>query len=57
MKQAIDNFRSTVQNAYSRLIELSDEAAAAQLVPGKWSPKQIIGHLIDSVSIASDGRG
>ena len=29
---------------------MTDAAAAARPAPGKWSPKQIIGHLIDSAS-------
>jgi hypothetical protein len=33
-----------------RLATISDADAAKQPAPGKWSPKQIIGHLIDSAS-------
>src|ERR1041384_1292853 len=48
MKQDIENFRATVENAFVKLSAISDEAAAAPPAPDKWSAKQIIGHLIDS---------
>ena len=50
MEQAIKKFRATVEDAYSRLLKIPDEAAAAPPSPDKWSPKQVIGHLIDSAS-------
>ena len=34
---------------------ISDEAAATPPAPGKWSPKEVIGHLIDS-AINNQGR-
>ena len=33
-----------------QLLKLDDQQAAQAPAPGKWSPKQIIGHLIDSAS-------
>ena len=39
-----------VNEASARLLTASDERAAKQPAPGKWSAKQIIGHLIDSAS-------
>ena len=33
-----------------RLLRLDDEAASARPRPGGWSPKEIVGHLIDSAS-------
>ena len=50
MKQDIENFRATVENAFVKLSAISDEAAAAPPAPDKWSAKQVIGHLIDSAS-------
>ncbi len=32
------------------LTALSEEEAARQPAPGKWSPKEILGHLIDSAA-------
>ena len=39
-----------VECATPRLLALSDADAATPPAPGKWSPKQVIGHLIDSAS-------
>jgi hypothetical protein len=44
------DFRQTVDRAAARLLELSDDEAAVRPAPGKWSPKEIVGHLIDSAS-------
>jgi hypothetical protein len=44
------DFRGTVDTAASRLLTLSKDQAASQPAPGKWSPKEVIGHLIDSAS-------
>jgi hypothetical protein len=43
LKQAIDS-------ALPKLRAISDAAATEPRAPGKWSRKQIIGHLIDSAS-------
>jgi len=45
-----EDLRSAISHAAPRLQELSPEAAAAPVAPGKRSPKQIIGHLVDSAS-------
>ena len=42
--------RDAVASAAPRLAALSDAEAARPLAPGKWSPKEVVGHLIDSVS-------
>jgi hypothetical protein len=39
-----------IANASPRLAAISDAGATKPPAPGKWSPKQIIGHLIDSAS-------
>lgn len=44
----IDDFRDTVQRAAERLLKYTDDGAARRPAPGKWSRKEIIGHLIDS---------
>jgi DinB family protein len=44
------DFRHTVDSAAARLLALSPAQASARPAPDKWSPKEIIGHLIDSAS-------
>src|SRR3954451_6077126 len=50
MARVISDFRETVDNATGRLLSISDEQSQLASEEGKWSPKQIIGHLIDSAS-------
>src|SRR5882724_13427866 len=50
MEEAIQDFRDTIENASHRLMEISNEQSAIYPAPSKWSPKQIIGHLIDSAA-------
>ena len=44
------DFRQTVDRAAHRPRALSDDEASSRPAPGKWSRKEIIGHLIDSAS-------
>jgi hypothetical protein len=44
------NLKKTVDDALPRLRAISDASASEPRAPGKWSRKQIIGHLIDSAS-------
>ena len=44
------DFRRALDDARVRLFELSDGEASRPRSPGKWSPKEIIGHLIDSAA-------
>ena len=39
-----------VEAASPQLLALGDEASARRPAPGKWSPREIVGHLIDSAS-------
>jgi hypothetical protein len=41
---------SDVESATERLQRLGESEASAPRAPGKWSPKEILGHLIDSAS-------
>jgi len=50
MPTASDRLRNAVETAYPRLASISDSDAAIPPAPDKWSPKQVIGHLIDSAS-------
>ncbi len=46
----LDDFRRTVDRAAERLLAFSDADAGRSPAPGKWSKKEIIGHLIDSAA-------
>ncbi|HEY7111477.1 MAG TPA: DinB family protein [Thermoanaerobaculia bacterium] len=45
-----DPLRRAVAAALPRLRGLSEKESAAPRAPGKWSPREVIGHLIDSAS-------
>lgn len=49
MDQFLKEFRQTVASAQERLLAMSAEAAGEEK-PGKWSPKEIVGHLVDSAA-------
>ena len=44
------NLQETIDAALPKLRAISDAAASEPRAPGKWSRKQIIGHLVDSAS-------
>lgn len=46
----IDDLVTAVETTSARLREVSQEASARRPAPGRWSAKEIIGHLIDSAS-------
>ena len=46
----LNDFRETVQLAAVRLAEISETQSAIPRTEGKWSTKEIIGHLIDSAA-------
>jgi hypothetical protein len=39
---------ATIDSELPRLRAISEEAAGTPRAPGKWSPKQVMGHLVDS---------
>jgi hypothetical protein len=41
---------TTIERALPRLTAMDDERTIQRPAPGKWSPREIIGHLIDSAS-------
>ena len=49
-REFLDNFRETVEVASARLGEITDEQSGVPRSEGKWSPREIIGHLIDSAA-------
>lgn len=44
------DLRRTVEDAARRLLAFGDAKASREPAPGKWSPKEIVGHLVDSAS-------
>ena len=46
----LQQFRNTVNLAAEQLLTVSDQDASRSPAPGKWSKKEIIGHLIDSAA-------
>ena len=44
------DLREAVASVTPRLLALSEAEASRPPAPGKWSPKEVIGHLIDSAS-------
>lgn len=50
MQSYVIELRETVRRATPRLLALSDEESARAQRAGKWSAREIIGHLIDSAS-------
>jgi hypothetical protein len=47
---AIAVLRDLLQNVPARLEKLSEEKAASKSTPSKWSPKEELGHLLDSAA-------
>jgi hypothetical protein len=45
-----DSLREAVERAGPALLSLPDALTATRPAPGKWSPREIVGHLIDSAS-------
>ena len=55
MNRPWDELRTAVNEAMPALRAMSDDAATVPRAPGKWSAKEVIGHLIDS-AINNHGR-
>jgi hypothetical protein len=50
MTDLSENLLRAVESAEPRLRALSDSESGAPILPGGWSRKEVIGHLIDSAS-------
>lgn len=50
MQDFLNHFRETIDAASQRLSLISADQSAVPRAPDKWSPKEIIGHLIDSAA-------
>src|SRR5215210_9234074 len=42
--------RSAIEKSAPLLVKMSDESSRRRPAPGKWSPREIVGHLIDSAA-------
>lgn len=50
MKEVSDKLRSAVDEAEGRLRSFTGSETETPVLPGGWSRKQVLGHLIDSAS-------
>lgn len=50
MQNIIEEFKRTISESYDQLVKISDAESAKPLSAGKWSRKEVLGHLIDSAS-------
>ena len=50
MEDFLSDFRQTIETASNQLLQISAEQSQTPRAAGKWSPKEIIGHLIDSAA-------
>lgn len=50
MDDVLEDFRRTVESAAERMLLMSEEQSRVPRADGKWSAKEIVGHLIDSAS-------
>ncbi len=50
MHELLDEFRLTIADGCQQLARISEAESAVKPAPGKWSKKEIIGHLLDSAA-------
>ena len=50
MKDFLEDFHQTIEGAAASLLSLSPAASQTAPAPGKWTPREVIGHLIDSAA-------
>lgn len=50
MQSVLADFERAIKDSYDRLLSLTEAESAATPAPGKWSKKELIGHLIDSAA-------
>ncbi|HEV7798110.1 MAG TPA: DinB family protein [Pyrinomonadaceae bacterium] len=50
MQEFLEDFRQTISDASAQLQQISTEESQLPRAEGKWSPREILGHLIDSAS-------
>ncbi len=49
-KNFLEEFRRTIESSAERLRSMTEEQSEAARAKGKWTPKEIVGHLIDSAA-------
>jgi hypothetical protein len=50
LAEKLRHFEQILADAPQRLTQISEARSEERLAPGKWSKKEILGHLIDSAS-------
>jgi len=50
LSQALERFETLLEQALPRLEAMNEVQVETPREPGKWTPKQIVGHLIDSAA-------
>lgn len=50
MQETLRDFALTLEASVTRLTEISEEESLRAKAPGKWTRKEILGHLIDSAA-------
>jgi len=50
MKEIADQLQELIDQSAHQLFDITETESAVRPAPGKWSKKEIIGHLIDSAS-------
>ena len=50
MEEVLEDFVRTVEEASARMLSMSEAEASASRGEGKWSAKEVVGHLVDSAS-------
>ncbi len=50
MQTTLEDFERTIEAAYDRLLKIGEDESCGPIAPGKWSRKEVVGHLIDSAA-------
>ncbi|MBA3766856.1 MAG: DinB family protein [Acidobacteria bacterium] len=50
MDDALEDFKLTIESAAEHLRSMTEAQSEERRAQGKWSPKEIVGHLIDSAA-------
>ena len=50
MEEELEDFRRTVEESAARMLGMTEDESREPRAEGKWSAKEILGHLIDSAS-------